>query len=240
MKIEKFFIGFVFCVFLYGNNVRGKNLDIISPGSENIEVEQEYFPVIGKYNGNDKELKLTVNNSSVNTVKLEKGNIFTDKIKLNAGLNELKITNGADVRTINIFYETDNKNGQQNYKKYFLHAPILDNECSECHTKEAKENFPAVDQSKVVCFNCHDSFEKDKFIHGPIASGSCQACHEPHGSTENKFLRENKNKICYMCHEEESIKKEHLVNLKDNREECSFCHNPHSGKDKFFLKETKK
>ncbi|MDD5774085.1 MAG: cytochrome c3 family protein [bacterium] len=239
MKTRSFWIVLAVYVLIYCNGVCGKNLDIIFPKGEKLELDQEYLPVIGKYTGSDKELKLMLNNSSINTIKLEKGNIFTDKIKLNSGVNELKIVNGAETQTINILYEKEKKNTQSDYVKVLIHAPILDNECSECHTKELKDKYPSVDVSKVICFNCHDSFEKNKFVHGPIGSGACTACHDPHGSIEVRFLRENKNKICYMCHEEESIT-EHLANLKNsNKEECSYCHDSHGGKDKFFLKEIK-
>ncbi len=240
MKTKFFLILPAVYFFLYCNGVCGKNIEIIFPKGEKLEIDQEYLPVIGRYNGSDKELKITLNNSPINTVKPEKGNIFTDKIKLNAGLNELKIVNGAEAQTINILYEKEKKNTQSDFVKILVHAPILDNECSECHTKELKDKYPSVDVSKVICFNCHDSFEKDKFVHGPIGSGACTACHDPHGSTEIKFLRGDKNRICYMCHEEGSIKTEHLANLKNsNKEECSYCHDPHGGKDKFFLKEIK-
>lgn len=219
----------------------GKDLDIIFPKGENIEIGQEYLPVIGSYIGDDKELKLSVNDSVLSTVKLEKGKIFTDKVKLNSGLNKLTIVNGADTLVINVSYAEENKSGGKDFKKILIHPPVVDNECSECHNKEENDKYPSVDNSKAVCFNCHDSFEKVKFIHGPVGTGSCSACHEPHGSTESKFLREDKDKICYMCHEEEAIKTGHLANLKEsNKEECSYCHNPHGGKDKYFLKETKK
>lgn len=240
MGKKYFFIVLIVCVLSYCNAVRAECLSIIFPVGGNLEVDQEFLPVIGTYNGNEKELKLTLNNSSISTFKLEKGNIFTDKIKLNSGLNEVKIVNGKETQIIKVYYAKDSKNIQQNFKKLFLHTPVLEDECSECHNKEAKGNYPSVDSSKVICFDCHDSFEKDKFVHGPIGSGSCTACHDPHGSKEVNFLREDKNKICYMCHEEESIKTGHLANLKNsNKEECSYCHNSHGGKDKFFLKDTK-
>ena len=105
---------------------------------------------------------------------------------------------------------------------------------------EKKGRYPSVDVEEVVCFNCHDSFEKNKFLHGPIGTGACTACHNPHGSGEDKFLRVSKNKICFMCHEEDLIKTDHLAGLKNkNKEECTYCHNPHGGKDEYFLKETK-
>lgn len=89
-----------------------------------------------------------------------------------------------------------------------------------------------------ICLNCHVNFQdklKNPFLHTPVKTGECSGCHNPHSSSHGKFLAENKEKVCYICHSSvipETTSSTHKVVVEGN---CILCHDPHGSNNKFNL-----
>lgn len=95
-------------------------------------------------------------------------------------------------------------------------------------TGEALAAKPSAD----TCYSCHSQLKKQfaqKTIHDPVGKGQCMACHNPHAANQDKFLKDEINKVCYSCHK--GLAQElgrgyvHSVLLHDK---CTRCHNPHA------------
>ncbi|MDT8413368.1 MAG: cytochrome c3 family protein, partial [Vicingaceae bacterium] len=84
---------------------------------------------------------------------------------------------------------------EQNLK--FVHKPIKNGECSECHEVHSSNNKNLVfAKPPDLCFFCHSNFDKDrekaKSIHtASYAGDACTQCHKPHASAEKKLLAGN-------------------------------------------------
>jgi DmsE family decaheme c-type cytochrome len=89
-----------------------------------------------------------------------------------------------------------------------------------------------------LCLECHDNFNeklKDPFIHTPVKAGDCSECHNPHTASHGKLLDQDRDKICFKCHEgilSKNLKSTHKVVMEGN---CVKCHDPHASKNKFVL-----
>ena len=149
--------------------------------------------------------------------------------------------------------------------------------CLECHDPHGSEHpkFLIKDTSKDLCLSCHNEplktdedgtklsnmakhLEKNPDWHGPILWGDCAACHNPHGSNNLRMLKkpfpknfynkfDEKNYICFECHEPEKIKDEvtttstnfrngdknmHFVHVnKEKGRTCRACHDFHGTKE---------
>lgn len=149
--------------------------------------------------------------------------------------------------------------------------------CLECHDPHGSENpkFLVKDTSKDLCLSCHNQrlttdeegyklanmakhLEQNPDWHGPILWGDCAACHNPHGSNNLRMLNkpfprnfyekfDEKNYICFECHEPEKIKDEktltatnfrngdknmHFVHVdREKGRTCRACHDFHGTKE---------
>ena len=106
-----------------------------------------------------------------------------------------------------------------------VHAPVKNNECSECHEQEDETNheFSMIAEGAELCYECHDESEiaetdEGGSVHQPVAQGECAGCHEPHASGHKGLLIEayaedfyvpiaesDKYALCFECHDYELI-----------------------------------
>ncbi|MHB1195964.1 MAG: cytochrome c3 family protein [Lutibacter sp.] len=133
---------------------------------------------------------------------------------------------------------------EQNLK--FVHKPVKNGECSECHEVHSSNNKNLVfAKSPDLCFFCHSNFDKDrekaKSIHtASYAGDACTQCHKPHASAEKKLLADNSKQLCLNCHNKKIEKKDGAIiaNIEKHLTEssymhkalsssCTSCHNPH-------------
>jgi len=128
----------------------------------------------------------------------------------------------------------------------FLHTPVKEGDCLQCHQKQAdadkhppeqEKKCTVRDEGEALCLRCHDSFA-GQFEHGPAASGACTACHNPHGSNEKNLLHAPLQDLCLGCHEElaDSISKAVFIHSAISDLDCSACHLPHSSGFAYLLK----
>jgi DmsE family decaheme c-type cytochrome len=118
-------------------------------------------------------------------------------------------------------------------KDAFLHKPLAEGKCSECHGqspkhKEKPETFKFGDilEPDKLCFSCHEQFDIKKFTHNPVEEGECTACHSPHGSPYKFHLLEFGGELCFTCHDEEIISNK-FVHGPADAGGCIACHDPH-------------
>lgn len=73
-------------------------------------------------------------------------------------------------------------------------------------------------------------------MHGPVVVGECTACHDPHQSPHPLRLKEEGNKLCFMCHleKEELFETASLIHP-PAKENCGNCHDPHSTSNSYRL-----
>lgn len=90
----------------------------------------------------------------------------------------------------------------------------------------------------TLCLNCHVDFQekiKSPFVHTPVKTGDCAGCHNPHASSHGKFLAEDPNRVCFLCHKAivpERALSVHKVVAEGN---CVKCHDPHASANRFNL-----
>ncbi|QOY54449.1 cytochrome C [Candidatus Sulfurimonas marisnigri] len=129
--------------------------------------------------------------------------------------------------------------------------------CLECHDPHGSEHpkFIIKDTAKELCLTCHNEslktdetgyklqniakhLEDNPDWHGPILWGDCAACHNPHGSNNLRMLKkpfprtfyesfDEKNYICFQCHEPDKIKAEFTIeatNFRNGDKNIHFVH----------------
>jgi predicted CXXCH cytochrome family protein len=157
--------------------------------------------------------------------------------------------------------------------------------CVNCHNPHASplEAYLAAEPMDL-CLQCHGEniiqkdgkivtgltklLKENPYHHGPIKEKNCSGCHNPHGSNFYRILRaeypsgfyvdgysRDKFKLCFTCHEAESIEvkettsltkfrngKINLHYLHVNRESkgrsCRACHAVHAGKQPKHIRES--
>jgi DmsE family decaheme c-type cytochrome len=103
--------------------------------------------------------------------------------------------------------------------------------CSDCHKLHRSPRQKLVGaEINDLCISCHGQIRAQfaLFSRHPLAEGkmTCVTCHEPHGSTNDRGLREMDTRaLCGKCHGEKAgpFRYEHA----DVGEDCLTCHSPH-------------
>jgi DmsE family decaheme c-type cytochrome len=119
-------------------------------------------------------------------------------------------------------------------KVKYLHGPVEQGECAECHGTSKKHasnpkryKFKTIDDISSKCYSCHDPFEKRKFTHSPVEDGECLACHNPHGSNYKFQLNAKGGDLCFTCHDSDLVSKK-FVHGPAAVGGCVACHEPHT------------
>ncbi len=121
---------------------------------------------------------------------------------------------------------------QEKLKSKFVHTPVKNGECSECHNPHTSSHSKLLDDDpNKACFKCHEDVvpKNAKSSHQIAIKGSCVNCHDPHGSNNKANLTLAGNELCFSCHKNlgDTITK---VKFKHHpvEEGCLNCHNPHA------------
>jgi len=113
-------------------------------------------------------------------------------------------------------------------KKKYVHGPVGDNDCKECHTwKDNLHKFTPTRKGTALCTSCHDELivkkdapkpkeepkakddakpkepakpKKGLTLHEPIAE-DCVTCHDPHSSNVKGILTMPLLELCDTCHD---------------------------------------
>jgi DmsE family decaheme c-type cytochrome len=105
--------------------------------------------------------------------------------------------------------------------------------CTDCHSVHSAAPDTAQLQTQTemeTCFGCHPGVraESQKTSHHPVREEKigCADCHNPHGTSNDKLLREaTVNEQCWRCHAEK--RGPFLWEHAPVRESCLNCHVPH-------------
>jgi DmsE family decaheme c-type cytochrome len=140
----------------------------------------------------------------------------------------------------------------KNLRVQFLevsHHPVLEKVmgCIDCHRvlRDFEGMFMEGNPNRR-CYGCHAEFsppfgfEHEAAVYYSIQEGSCGSCHLPHGSSNQKLLREPGNNLCLQCHFVPGHKNPHpgIVPTEDyTKHNCIECHADIHGsyQSKYFL-----
>lgn len=131
---------------------------------------------------------------------------------------------------------------QEKLKNPFVHTPVREGNCSECHNPHASSHAKMLDRDvKKICFKCHGNVvpPNARSAHQVALEGNCAKCHDPHASRNRNNLLAAGNSVCFGCHKEmgEKVAKAKFPHSPVTKG-CTGCHNPHaSAKAGSLLKE---
>lgn len=105
--------------------------------------------------------------------------------------------------------------------------------CTSCHQimDKASPRFQLIKATEIdTCTQCHKDRRAQlwRSSHMPVREGKlkCTSCHNPHGTPNQKLLREaTVNDTCYTCHAEK--RGPFLFEHAPVRDNCMNCHEPH-------------
>jgi len=117
-------------------------------------------------------------------------------------------------------------------KNQFIHTPVKEGECSECHNPHTSVHGKLLDEDpNKICSKCHEGIvPKDpKSTHKVVMEGNCVKCHDPHASNNKFVLLKEGNALCVECHKNIGNAVA-TAKFKHNPVEkgCMNCHDPHA------------
>ncbi len=214
-----------------GSKATGR-LKVIYPPSAVI-VRGGYTPLLGKAEGLEGGyLTATINGSPFN-VKLRPGGAFYLRLKIDEGLNQVRLSDGPEVLWTGEIYGSGDKPRTANYGMISQgHQTNSREECLGCHRDS--ESFGLVDATSQgeLCRRCHPPARERRFLHGPLAAGECLPCHDPHGGSDRSYLRAGGDDLCLGCHNAGEI--DHRRGDAGGGGTCLGCHDPHQS-DTWYL-----
>jgi predicted CXXCH cytochrome family protein len=123
-------------------------------------------------------------------------------------------------------------------KGKYLHKPIEEGKCLDCHNPHGSDNKFLLSATKVaeLCRKCHKNNEIVNNPHKPVADGECNRCHNSHSSNYRNLLTNNQKPLCFSCHEDTKaeLDKFKFIHKPVVDRGCTVCHGPH-GSDYFRL-----
>ncbi len=119
-----------------------------------------------------------------------------------------------------------------------MKAATVKDMCLKCHSQEL-----VTDEEGYKLQNIGKHLDENPDWHGPIQWGDCAMCHNPHGSDNLRMLNkpfpktfytkfDEKNYICFECHDADKIKKAQTIEDTNFRNGNSNMHFLHVGKEK--------
>jgi predicted CXXCH cytochrome family protein len=123
-------------------------------------------------------------------------------------------------------------------KGKYLHKPLREGKCIDCHNPHSSNYKFLLASAKVAdaCRECHEKNEIAKNPHKPVAEGECNLCHNSHSSNYRHLLIDNPKPLCFSCHKDTKAELDGSKYIHEPvvDQECSACHEPH-GSDYFRL-----
>jgi len=124
---------------------------------------------------------------------------------------------------------------QETMKQAFVHTPVKNGECSDCHSPHASSHgMLLAEDPDRICATCHADMVPAgaKSAHPDAAKGQCTKCHDPHASANKAQLVAGGSALCFQCHGDlgkavaAATHKHAPVG-----QSCLGCHDPHASKD---------
>lgn len=118
-------------------------------------------------------------------------------------------------------------------KTQVVHLVVKDVGCAACHevnTDGTNTTVSLVAQGSELCFVCHEEMKNRiasaKVKHGLLEVGACTDCHDPHGSNQERLLKEPVKALCESCHADVIAEKKFIH--RPLHTSCVLCHDPHA------------
>ncbi len=126
------------------------------------------------------------------------------------------------------------------------HHPVLEARmgCVACHSPHGDADLQVAfgQEENRACYGCHGEVAGPfVFEHEAVQADACAVCHDPHGSPNDKMLRQDDNSLCLRCHFEPGYPVIGDVDHRDflsRRGRCYDCHTDIHGSnvDEHFLR----
>ncbi len=120
-----------------------------------------------------------------------------------------------------------------------LHRALEKHDCASCHravTAEAGKcrsrtasKWALVRTEPELCYGCHKRMDQSKSVHTAVRQGSCLACHAPHSSNFAGLILQPREKVCFECHDADSLVTKPVKHAPVAEGRCLDCHDPHGG-----------
>ncbi|HEX9398991.1 MAG TPA: cytochrome c3 family protein [Anaeromyxobacter sp.] len=119
------------------------------------------------------------------------------------------------------------------------HGALDKHDCTACHramTSEAGKcrsrtasKWSLVRTEPELCYGCHARKDEQKSVHTVIRQGSCLACHAAHSSNYAGLISQPREKICFECHDADSLSTKPVKHAPVAEGKCLDCHDAHGG-----------
>ena len=118
-------------------------------------------------------------------------------------------------------------------KTKVVHPAVKDVGCAACHevkTDGTSTTISLLAQGSELCFVCHEEIKNRiataKVKHGLLEVGACTDCHDPHGSNQERLLKEPVKALCESCHADVVAEKKYIHRPVETS--CVLCHDAHA------------
>jgi predicted CXXCH cytochrome family protein len=127
-----------------------------------------------------------------------------------------------------------------------VHGALQKHDCGACHRAGAGEagrcrsrtssKWALVRSEPELCHGCHDRKDQTKSVHTAVRQGSCLTCHAAHGSDHAGLLSQPREKLCFECHEVDTLVTRPVRHAPVAEGKCLECHDAHGGNEPTLLR----
>jgi predicted CXXCH cytochrome family protein len=120
-----------------------------------------------------------------------------------------------------------------------VHGVLQKHDCTACHkavTAEAGKcrsrtasKWMLIRTEPELCYGCHARKDQSKSVHTVIRQGSCLSCHDAHSSNFAGRIKQPRDKICFDCHDADTIVTKAVKHAPVGEGRCLDCHDAHGG-----------
>jgi predicted CXXCH cytochrome family protein len=120
-----------------------------------------------------------------------------------------------------------------------VHGALDKHDCTACHKPVSAEagkcrartasKWVLVRTEPELCYGCHARKDQSKSVHTVIRQGSCLSCHAAHSSSFAGLISQPREKICFDCHEADSLVTKPVKHAPVSEGRCLDCHDAHGG-----------
>ena len=120
-----------------------------------------------------------------------------------------------------------------------VHGALQKHDCGACHRAVPTEagkcrsrtasKWALIRTEPELCYGCHARKDQSKSIHTVIRQGSCLSCHAPHSSNFPGLITQPRERICFECHEPDTLSLKPVKHAPVQEGRCLDCHDAHGG-----------
>ena len=120
-----------------------------------------------------------------------------------------------------------------------VHGALEKHDCTSCHRAVTNEDgkcrsrtsskWALLRSEPELCYGCHARKDQSKSVHTVIRQGSCLSCHAAHSSNFAGLVTQDRMKICFDCHDADSLSTQPVKHAPVSEGRCLDCHDAHGG-----------